>query len=104
MSQPLVEREFTLDGQPLACRFYAPEADGEDFACRYDIDWPEGARSRRVFGVDPVQALLLAMQGAHVDLLMAREDMGYTVRWMDSDSLGLPLMGSLRDLDPEGRF
>jgi len=104
VTTPLIERQFTLDGQPLACRFFQPEPDGEDFACRYDIAWPEAPRSRRVFGADPVQALLLAMQGAHVDLLMAREDMGYTVQWLGSDSLGLPLMGSLRNLDPEGRL
>jgi hypothetical protein len=100
---PFIEREFTVDGQPVLCRFFQPEADGQDFACRFEIDWPEGQRQRRIFGIDPTQALLLAMEMAHVYLLMAREQQGRNVHWLDSASLGLPLMPNMRDLDPEGR-
>ena len=66
------------------------------------IDWPHGSRSGEAFGVDEVQALLLAMQRAHVDLLIARKDNPAVISWLDQTSLGLPLCQSLRDMDPEG--
>ncbi|NBC37592.1 hypothetical protein GTZ99_13640 [Novosphingobium sp. FSY-8] len=99
---PFIERIFTVNGSPLACRFFQPEADGRDWACRTEIDWPQAPRKRRIMGVDPVQALLLAMAMVHCDLLTAREDLGWDVRWLDDTSLGLPLTPNLRDLDPQG--
>jgi len=46
---------------------------GEIFLCWYETRYPEGTRSRKAHGVDEVQALLLAMQMAHADLLSERE-------------------------------
>lgn len=100
----IVERQFSVDGSDLNCRFYRPEMDEGNYFCRYVIDWPKKARERRIGGVDSIQALLLAMQAAHVDLLMARKDDGAEIVWLDNASLGLPLPQGLRDLDPEGGF
>ena len=97
-----VERSFTVDGEEVICRFFQPELDEGSFFCRYTIGWAKKTRGRRVGGVDSVQALLLAMQAAHVDMLMARKDDAAHVIWLDETSLGLPLAQGLRDLDPEG--
>jgi hypothetical protein len=70
-SDLFASRVVEVDGQTVTCRFFRPEPDGRDFVCRQEVDWPEGMRSRRVYGVDEVQALLLAMQSAHADLLGA---------------------------------
>jgi hypothetical protein len=51
-----------------------------------------------------VQALLLAMQLVHTDLLAARENDGRKVSWLNDRSLGLPIAHSIRDWDPENRF
>jgi hypothetical protein len=96
-----VRRVFTVDGREVVCRFFWPEPDRGDFSCRYEIDWPEGARGRSIPGVDEVQALLLAMQTAHLDLLLARKDTGRLVSWMDETRLGLPIAEVVRGLDEE---
>ncbi|TIV51421.1 MAG: hypothetical protein E5V88_16490 [Mesorhizobium sp.] len=105
MADSFVQRTFSVDGTEVTCRFFLPEAEqGRDFHCRYEIAWPEGSRSRKAYGIDEVQALLLAMQMAHADLLSERERNGRQVLWLDQRSLGLPIANSIRDLDPDGGF
>lgn len=87
----IAQREFDVDGQILTCRFYQPEADGVDFRCNYELDWPEGRRMWRAYGGDAVQAIILAMSSAHADLLAVREKEGRKVTWLNSQSLGLPV-------------
>jgi hypothetical protein len=102
--RPFVERTVNVDGQDVSCRFFRPEPDGFSFRCRVEIDWPEGVRSKSMGGVDEVQALLLAMQIVHTDLLAARENDGRKVSWLNDRSLGLPIPDSIRDWDPKNRF
>ncbi|WP_443029514.1 DUF6968 family protein [Sphingopyxis sp. FD7] len=103
-SAPVVDRTFSVDGKRVSCRFFRPELDSGSYFCRYEIDWPEGRRSRSVGGVDEVQALLLAMKTAHTDLLAARENDGRSVLWMGQRSLGLPIANSIRDWDADNPF
>jgi hypothetical protein len=103
-SEQFIERTLKVDGQDVTCRFFRPEPDGSSFRCRFEIDWPEGRRSKAAGGVDEVQALLLAMQGAHTDLLAAREKDGREVSWLDERTLGLPVAKSIRDWDPANPF
>ena len=103
-SAPFVERTVNVDGQDVCVRFYQPEPDEASFLCRYEIDWPEGTRSKRAGGVDEVQALLLAMQIAHTDLLSARENHGRQVSWLNERGLGFPIADTIRDLDPDSTF
>jgi len=86
------------------CRFFRPEQDQGNFFCQYEIDWPGETRTKKLGGVDEVQALLLAMQAAHTDLLAARENDLKEVQWLYDRSLGLPIASSIRDWDPENRF
>lgn len=104
MQSPFVTRHISFDGQLIACHFSQPETDGSACRCRYEIEWPSGPRSRNVLGLDEVEALLIAMQAAHFELLMARKNGGAEVKWRDEASLGFPLAQGLRDLDPEGYF
>ena len=52
----------------IAIRVFAPEGAGREWSCRYEIDWPEGTEVMEAWGVDSVQALVLAFQmiGAEV--------------------------------------
>jgi hypothetical protein len=95
----MLTRVFVVDGIDVECRFFQPEVDRGDYCCTYEIAWPERPRRRTIYGVDPIQAVLLAMQTAHVDLLVARKDDGRDVRWLDGRRLGLPIQDSLKDLD-----
>ena len=99
-----VERVIEVDGQDIPCRFFKPEADQGSFFCRMEIDWPEGSKSRKIYGVDEVQALLLSMQAAHTDLLVAREIDGRKVSWLGERRLGLPVANVIRDWDENGDF
>lgn len=96
---PMLTRTFVVDGVEVGCSFFQPEPDRGDYCCTYEIAWPEAPRRRTIYGVDPIQAVLLAMQTAHVDLLVARKDDGRDVRWLDGRRLGLPIQDSLKDLD-----
>jgi hypothetical protein len=96
---PFAERLYEIDGLEVPCRFFSPVADGDDFRCRYWIEAGAASRSRDAWGVDAVQALLLAMTAAHTDLLMWREQEGKTVRWLEGEGLGLPGAEIIRDFD-----
>lgn len=93
-NEVIMERAFSLDGNELPCRFYRPVSDGQDYSCRYEIEWPNGSRARDVWGVDSVQAFLLAMQAAHADLLIRREHDNHDLSWLGGRCLGLPAIGS----------
>lgn len=99
-----VRRTFHVDRREVDCRFFRPEEDQGSFFCRYEIDWPDGTRTKRHGGVDEVQALLLAMQAAHTDLLAARNNDRREVQWLDDQSLGLPIASGIRDWDPDNRL
>tara|TARA_B100000378_G_scaffold207792_1_gene170892 strand:- start:601 stop:915 length:315 start_codon:yes stop_codon:yes gene_type:complete len=104
MPEIFCERIVHIDGHTAGCRFYQPEPDGQDFRCHYEIDWPEGAYKGRAYGVDAVQALLLAMQKAHTDLLAARENQDRQITWLDRRSLGMPIPATIADWAPDNEF
>lgn len=104
MPEPFVSRLYRVDGHEVECRFFAPELDRGDYRCRYEIDIPNKLIAGRAYGIDQVQALLLAMQKAHVDLLLMRNKSGRQVEWLDQENLGLPINEGLSDLAPENDF
>lgn len=89
--QPFVSRTFTLAGQDVLCVFELPVPYGRDFRCDYRITFPTRERRACSYGVDSVQALLLAMQRAHIDLLVSPERREQPLFWLNMEELGLPL-------------
>ena len=104
MSLPFIVREFEVDGNSFECRFFQPEKESVDYVCRYEIDWPSKLVVSKAYGIDQVQALFLAMQKAHVELLYARNRQGMTVEWLGTENLGLPLSDSVKDWSPTNSF
>jgi hypothetical protein len=100
----IARRVFKVDGRDAECRFFKPDEDRGSFFCRYEIDWPEGVKSKRAGGVDEVQAILLGMMTAHTDLLAARNMDGRVIEWLDERSLGLPVTPTVRDWDPDNNM
>lgn len=96
-----VARTFEVGSKQVLCRFLQPVLDEGDYRCDIEIDWPEPGTSTHAYGVDEVQALLLAMQKVHLDLLAARHYRATDVTWIGGRSLGLPIPESARDWDPE---
>lgn len=83
---PIAQRLFTVSGQSLTCRFFAPQAEEVGFRCHFDILCQSNRRQGSAMGEDGVQALLNAMASARFML----EDWDSKVTWLGSDRLGLP--------------
>ena len=71
-------------------RFLQPQRNGDAFRCDYQIDWPDRQRQFHGFGVDAVQALMLAMMMARVELLTSPEGKAGALLWFGRRELGLP--------------
>jgi hypothetical protein len=92
MDVVFIERQFELgDSASVVLRFLRPQPDGNDYRCTYQITWPDRERSAYGMGIDAVQALLLAMQMAHVYLLASPEYKAGALRYLGERDLGLPL-------------
>lgn len=90
------ERHFELsDSSPVVVRFSEPVADRGDYRCDYVITGLDRIHKSHAFGVDGVQALYLAMELAHVDLLASKQAKAGELRWMGQRDLGLPLPASV---------
>jgi hypothetical protein len=70
------------DAVELAARLFAPEQDGTEWRCRYEIDWPEGQRASFAVGIDAVQALHLTLQKIGIDLYMSEHHASGGLVWM----------------------
>ncbi|WP_412033468.1 DUF6968 family protein [Mesorhizobium sp. CO1-1-8] len=95
MDQPFVSRTFAMGAHEVVCRFQRPIRGDEDCRCDYQIVFPARKRAFRAFGIDEVQALLLAMQMAHAYLLVSDEYKNQGLTWLGMRDLGLPLAGGL---------
>ena len=76
---PIVRREFTIgrDGKRrLEALVYAPVPDRMDFRCDYEIR-EDGVVTRafHAYGVDSMQAMILALQQLGVDIMMSEHVM-----------------------------
>jgi hypothetical protein len=104
LTHVILERELELrvKGRRKAkviVRFGKPRPfEGRDFACVYQID---GLRdepiTRRMYGIDAIQALELAMQMAMVELVCSEAYQDGRLTWLGMYDLGLPVMGPIRD-------
>lgn len=99
-----IERTYTVDGQPMICRFFRPEPDQGDFMCRYEIDWPGKPWRGAGYGVDAIQAQLLATQNAHIQMIVHRDKTRAKLLLDGNEDLSLPLAETLRDLSPGTSF
>jgi hypothetical protein len=85
-----VERSFTQGADKVRCMFFKPISDAQAYGCRFEIAWPDKRFGRTVWGVDAIQALLLAMRSAHDELRLRAEREGLPLMWLDGQALGLP--------------
>ena len=99
---PFVRRTFEIGAdQTVDLLIFQPKPDQNDWRCDLQLHWPTGPKTSYAMGVDPMQALLLAIDQAHVHLLHFSRESGAELRWLDDSSLGLPDgPGSLRYKTP----
>lgn len=88
-----IERTFELGERRVIARLYAPEpAPGGDWQCRWSILWPDHERTRRTVGIDGFQALMLAMQTVHLELVTSDPFKAGQLTYLGQTTLGLPEM------------
>lgn len=87
----VAERSFTTATGAVRLRVAAPVADQDDWRCAFSLAWPDREDADYAMGVDSLQALHLALQKAHIDLLLSPEGRAGELRWLEMTDLGLPL-------------
>lgn len=104
---PIAERSFESPDGLVRLQIWAPRPDEKDWRCDYSIEGPEGVKPGYGMGVDAVQALYLALQDAHVALLMSAHGRSGRLTWLEQTDLALPLpiylsADDVRSSAPEG--
>jgi hypothetical protein len=89
--QPFAERQFELGADTVTIRFNAPtlQPTGE-FKCRYVIEWPDRIVRRAVYGIDGIQALMLAMSVVHSELVISEEYKSGRLTYLEGRDFDLP--------------
>jgi hypothetical protein len=76
-----------------------PEMSGGSWRCRYEIGWPGGAKTMTAWGVDSVQAIVLALQMIGTDLYTSgHHKAGELSSGEGEGGYGFPVPANLRDL------
>ncbi|WP_414159947.1 DUF6968 family protein [Pseudomonas sp. BNK-45] len=57
-----------------------------------ELEWPDRRQNLRIFGIDAIQALLLAMQGARYELVGSPENAAGELTWLGERDFGLPVV------------
>src|SRR5713226_7150324 len=83
MDDIIAQRRFELCGSlDVILRFARPVSDGNDFRCHYEIVWPDRTDAWNGFGIDEMQALILAIEMAHVRLVTSPEGKRGELTWL----------------------
>ena len=80
-------------------RLYMPEQDDQAWICKYEIDWPTGAKRSVARGVDAVQAILLALYKIGIEIYTSDYHRAGELLWLARGrGYGFPVSKSVRDL------
>jgi uncharacterized protein DUF6968 len=81
-----------------------PFADGPDFKCRYEIDWPGDTQRGYAMGVDEVQALQLALRKAGADINYSTYAIDKKLVWLEPGKTADSLPATNRSSSEAGWF
>ena len=99
-----VERTFSAPEGEVLAHFEAPYlAPGGEYRCRWRIQWPNRNSSQETAGIDSIQALMLAMRRARLDLEESDYFKAGTLTYLDQTDLDLPPGWGLGPLYDSGR-
>jgi hypothetical protein len=83
----------------IPIRIFAPEQREIDWACRFEIDWPDEAFAFDVMGVDAVQALELALKMIGSTIYASDHHASGNLMWQaPGQGYGFPVTNNIRDL------
>lgn len=88
--------EGTID---LPIHIHVPEEKDGSWRCDYEIGWPGDPKTRTAWGVDSVQAIILALQMIGADLYTSGyHQAGELSPGEGNSGYGFPVPANLRDL------
>jgi hypothetical protein len=84
---------------PVPIRLFAPEQRDVDWACRFEIDWPDQTTSLEAMGGDAVQALELALKMIGAVIYSSDHHASGSPMWeAPGKGYGFPVSRNIRDL------
>lgn len=84
---------------PIPIRIFAPEEQDTDWACRFEIEWPDEPTSFYAMGVDAIQALELAMKMIGAFIYTTDHHTSGNLMWLEpGKGYGFPVSHTIRDL------
>ena len=90
----------TKDGEiDVPVTLDSPTGSANSWSCGYSIGWPGKSRVFAAYGLDAVQATLVAMQMVGTELYSSDYHAKGLLRWgAPGDGYGFPVPSSIRDL------
>lgn|SRR5262245_55049907 len=84
---------------PVPIRVFAPEQRELDWACRFEIEWPNETFGLDAIGVDAVQALELALRMIGAVLYSSDHHASGNLVWeAPGKGYGFPVTNNIRDM------
>lgn len=84
---------------PIPIRILDPEERDVDWACRFEIGWPDETTTMEAMGVDAVQALELAMKMIGAFIYTSDHHASGNLTWeVPGKGYGFPVSHNIRDL------
>jgi hypothetical protein len=84
---------------PVPVRIFAPEQREVDWACRFEIGWPDEPFELEAMGVDAVQAIELALRMIGACIYTSDHHASGNLMWdAPGKGYGFPVTNSIRDL------
>ena len=83
----------------IPIRIFAPQPQAVDWACRFEIDWPDGTLTLPAKGIDAVQALHIALQLIGALIYTSDHHASGNLMWQEpGKGYGFPVTNGIRDL------
>ncbi len=83
----------------ISARIFLTIEKEDHWQCEYEIDWPNGVRKKKAYGIDSVQSLLIAVQLIGIEIYTSEAHRSGKLMWQaHGDGYGFPLPSGIRDL------
>jgi hypothetical protein len=84
---------------PVPIRIFGPQRQAVDWACHFEIDWPDETITLDAMGVDAIQALELALKMIGALIYTSDHHASGTLMWeAPGKGYGFPVSRNIRDL------
>jgi hypothetical protein len=84
---------------PVPITIDTPRQGERDWSCTYEIGWPDETRRHTMYGIDAMQAMLIALKIIGAEIYTSDLHRSDRLRWLEAgDGYGYPVPKGLRDL------